>query len=128
MIKPKILIIDDDHSILEVLRFILEPEGYDVETTPDAKRLFARKDHFPNLILLDLSLLGESGGNICRKLKQNPKTKKIPVVLLSAHSPEHLKEEARSAKADAFLPKPFDIEILKAVVKKYYQPPVLPGS
>lgn len=115
-IMKKILIIDNEESILEALRFILNDAGYKVEICEDA--VISRiKRSLPDLILLDLRLSGKSGGDIARKLKKERLTRRIPVILISA-SPIN----ARSAKeygVDDYIQKPFDIDFLLRRVEKY---------
>jgi DNA-binding response OmpR family regulator len=114
----KILVIDDDPGILEVLTLILEDADYEVETIMKVdkdinKRL---KSFHPDLILLDMLLSGLDGRDIARKLKANPKYVQIPIIMLSAHP--NAKKEALTAGANYFMAKPFDIYELTALVKK----------
>ena len=109
--KKKVLIIDDDEGILEALALLLEEEGYAIKTTLrgdeslEVARLFK-----PDVILLDILLSGSDGRLICKQLKQEGSTKKIPVIMLSAH----LSAEANFSEcgAEAFLAKPFETEDL----------------
>ncbi len=115
----KVLIIDDEESILDTLQIVLEAEGFGVvlhATPPTVKQIIKIN---PNIIFLDLILKGTNGKDICIKLKGNDKAKEIPVILLSANSEQMLKEAANACGADGFLTKPFDIAVLAAVVKKY---------
>jgi CheY-like chemotaxis protein len=72
---------------------------------------------FPDVILLDVLLSGEDGREICRKLKADPQRQHIPVIMLSAHA--DASKVADTSGADDFLEKPFDVDALIAIVKKY---------
>lgn len=119
----QILVVDDDSDILDALQFVLEDAGYDVKTTENgeyAEKLVSAKE-FPKLIILDVLLSGKDGRDICRKLKFNGKTRKIPILMISAHPTA--KKTALEAGADAFISKPFDIGVLLQTVND-----VIPSS
>jgi DNA-binding response OmpR family regulator len=114
----KILLIDDDPGILEALTLILEGEGYEIETIIKVSKDINRKlkKFHPDLILLDMLLSGLDGRDIAKNLKANPKYKKIPIIMLSAHP--NAKREAMACGANYFIAKPFDMNELIALVKK----------
>lgn len=113
----KILVVDDDESIVEVVQLVLESEGYYVQTNMDGNLPPLLKAELPDLILLDMLLLGADGRDICRQLKSDPQTAHIPVILLSAHS--ETDQAANASGANDFLEKPFDVDALLAIVEKY---------
>jgi CheY-like chemotaxis protein len=119
--KQKILVIDDDESILEVLYIVLAGEGYHVETSVNILPLQKLDGERPDLILLDVLLSGEDGIEICKRLKNQQQTRDIPIILLSAHS--SASKTASNSGANAFLDKPFDIDVLVDLVKEH-----LPGE
>lgn len=105
----RILIVDDDPDILEFLRIILEEEGYEVMTSDnEAYLLQLRNSGLPHLIVLDVLLSGKDGRDIVRWLKSQQDTRKVPVLMFSAHP--SAEQTVRQAGADDFLAKPFDIE------------------
>jgi DNA-binding response OmpR family regulator len=116
----KIVVVDDDQSILEVTKMILENDGYQVESYPNGS--FIKKlaqndtDDLPSLVILDVMLSGEDGRELCKKLKRNEATKNIPVILFSAHAQDELKRDMVNVKCDYFLAKPFDIDTLSSAV------------
>lgn len=112
----KILIVDNEESILEALRFILTDAGYEVETRIEIASQKVKKIS-PDLILLDIRLSGKNGGEIARKLKGDKATKHIPIILISA-SPIKAKL-IKEYGADDYIQKPFDIDFLLKRVKKY---------
>ena len=114
-----ILVVDDDESILEVVQIVLESEGYDVQTATNSAFLqqLASQPVLPDLILLDVLLSGEDGRDISQQLKANPQLQHIPVIMLSAHS--EASKMADIGGADAFLEKPFDVDVLLDTVQQY---------
>jgi len=107
----RILILDDDPDILEVLKVALETKGYEIKTKRDSENLFKLVDDFkPDLILVDLLLMNENGGEICAQLKRNVNTKHIPVILVSGFCSIH--EMHLIYGCDGYLAKPFDLQKL----------------
>lgn len=110
----QILVVDDDPDILDALQFVLEDAGYTVKTCKDgehaeslANGISKSANSYPKLIILDVLLSGKDGREICKKLKHNPKTKHIPIVMISAHPA--VKQSVFDSGANKFIPKPFDI-------------------
>lgn len=112
--QKKILVVDDDVAILDVVRLILEGQGYSIETSETGAIFPTVTSQKPDLILLDMLLSGEDGRDIARKLKANKETRSIPIVMISAHP--SAATGSLSAGADKFLSKPFEIEELLSVV------------
>ncbi len=116
--KKKILIVDDEPDILEFLQVILEEEGYSVLTSQKAEYLEQlHNGGLPDLILLDVLLSGKDGREIVKYLKQQEETKRIPVIMFSAHPTAEL--TAREAGAEDFVAKPFEIDDLLEKVAKF---------
>ena len=112
--KKKILIIDDDPSILDILRIVFEKAGYEVIIESDGQAILDNKFETPDIILLDRFLSGIDGLDICRHLKNDLRSKHIPIIMVSA-SPD-IAITAMNAGADRFIEKPFEIvEILKCI-------------
>ncbi|HUZ59565.1 MAG TPA: response regulator, partial [Hanamia sp.] len=81
----RILVIDDDKAVLEVVETILVKEGYDVEIISDWRVVFTKiKEYKPDLVILDIFISGADGRVICKELKKSKTTLKIPVILFSA--------------------------------------------
>lgn len=113
-----ILVVDDDKDILEVLQYILEDSGYQVDTLSDGHYLFEKiKAHMPDLILLDIMLGNMDGRELCRDVKAQIETHDIPVILISAshviNAPFH-----QNGAPDDFIAKPFDIKVLLNCIEK----------
>ena len=117
MMPKKILAVDDDGDILEVIKIILEEEGYEVTTKTNGEEMItAITDLRPDLILLDVMLGGIDGRDICRAIKSHSIFKFIPVIMISAS--HNLKSFLQlPGSPNDFLPKPFDIDSLIRMVK-----------
>ncbi|MBI2601320.1 response regulator [Candidatus Daviesbacteria bacterium] len=114
----KVFIADDDSSIVEVIKIVLTEGGFDVVGETHGKNVEESiLKEMPDLVLLDVWMSGFDGREITRKLKSNPATKKIPVLLVSALS--DTRQIAKDTKADGFLEKPFDIKKLLDTVKEF---------
>ena len=130
----RILIVDDNNDILWVVEIILKRYGFDVISTLKGEEVLSKTMEFrPDLILLDVFLSGVDGIDVCNNLKADPRTKDIPVIMISAHT--NFKEIQKFCKADDFIAKPFDANELVRKIKHYIKDPVkkeansqLPGS
>lgn len=117
--QKTILVVDDEPDIVLSIAAILEDAGYAVKTVGRSDTLAQRlrEDGQPDLILLDMLLSGRHGSDIARELKQHPTTRNIPILMLSAHP--DAEQEARTAGANGFIAKPFDLDDLLAKVASY---------
>jgi len=112
----KLLLIDDDKSIREMIPFIFDKENYLVKTIGDIFNIENLIAEFqPDLIMLDIMLGALDGREICKYLKQLPATSKVPIILLSAAI---VKEETFDCGHDALITKPFDILFLEKEVER----------
>lgn len=116
----RVLLVDDDELILEILSTILDLEEFDVVTATGGNEAIARLgEHDVDVVVLDVMMPGKDGFAVCREIKADPQTKALPVVLLTARDqPEDL-DAGREAGCDAYLTKPFSplelIEILNGL-------------
>jgi two-component system alkaline phosphatase synthesis response regulator PhoP len=118
MAKEKILVVDDEEDILELLRFNLSREGYQVSCALTAeKALSLVQSEAPDLIVLDLMLPGIDGLEVARQLKNDPATKNIPIVMLTAKGEEADIVTGLELGADDYITKPFSPRILLARVR-----------
>ncbi len=114
----KILVIEDEKNILELVSFNLEREGFQVIATMDGTSgLEMAREELPDLIILDVMLPGMNGLEVCRELHQDPTTGNIPVVILSARAEELDKVLGLEMGADDYIVKPFSPRELLARVK-----------
>jgi DNA-binding response OmpR family regulator len=116
----KILAVDDDNDIVDIIKIILEEEGYEVSTLTSGKNVFNVISSLrPDLILLDVMLGGMDGREICKAIKAHSLFKSIPVVMISAsHNLQNLLKLPGSP--NDFLSKPFDIDSLISKVKAQF--------
>ena len=113
----KILIVDDEIEILSVVKLILVNSHFDVETTSHWQDIYSSIDKYkPDLILLDVSLGGADGREICIKLKNDEATGNIPIILFSANY--NLINNLKGCNANAVISKPFDAENLIAIINQ----------
>ncbi len=115
MAKPTLLIVDDEEDIRELVRLQLERERYTTLTCETGERaLELARQKQPGGIILDLMLPGIDGLEVCRKLKQDPKTQAIPIVMLTAKGEESDIITGLELGADDYVTKPFSGRILVA--------------
>ncbi len=114
---PTILVVDDDPVIQKLLSVNFEMEGYRVVTASDGLDGLERvKEESPDLVLLDVMMPRMDGFEVTRRLKSDPATKEIPVVLLSAKAQSTDLQVGLDAGADDYVTKPFDpLELLDKV-------------
>jgi DNA-binding response OmpR family regulator len=110
----KVILIEDDPGIQDAVRLILELDNHDVEIFPNGLPILENKCNMPDLFILDRHLSGDDGLDICRFLKQQDKSRQIPVLILSANA--QVRYQAKLAGADDFLEKPFQISDLRKLV------------
>lgn len=113
-----IYIVEDDKNILEIESFALKNSGYDIRGFSLAKDFYyAMEDFLPDLILLDIMLPDEDGLNILLKLRNNPTTRKLPIILVTAKTSEIDKVKGLDFGADDYMTKPFGVMELISRVK-----------
>ncbi len=115
----KILVVDDEADLLLMVSRGLEKRGYEVSDAKNGRDALAlARQLVPDLLILDIYLPFMNGDEVAREVKQDEKLKHIPVILISSVS-EGLTEKVDESGADAFLHKPFDLEELVSLVKRY---------
>jgi two-component system alkaline phosphatase synthesis response regulator PhoP len=118
MAKEKILVVDDEEDILELIRYNLVKEGYQVSTvTSGEEALNKAKQEMPDLVLLDLMLPGLDGLEVCRELKRQPSTSQIPIVMLTAKTEDIDVVTGLELGSDDYITKPFSPRVLLARIK-----------
>jgi len=119
MTKQKILIVEDDPDILELLHFNLEKAGYQTLRAEDGeKALSLAQKHTPDLVLLDLLLPGLNGLEVCRRMKRDSALQHIPIIMVTAKGEEMDRIVGLEVGADDYIVKPFSIrEIILRIQK-----------
>jgi CheY-like chemotaxis protein len=122
-IQSKILVVDDDPAIREIIRMSLEREGYTVRSASDSREAIdvLRNESLPNLMLLDIMMPGEIGWQLLKELESDPKTSQLPVIAISGLDKPTSPDEAEydSKMLYDYLVKPFSMTELLRVVKKF---------
>ncbi len=116
--EPIVLIVEDDPSQREVLAYNIEAEGYRVVTAANGEEaLLSVKDDQPDLVVLDWMLPNVSGIEVCRQLKRDAKSAKLPVIMLSARSEETDRVRGLETGADDYVVKPYSVAELLARIR-----------
>ena len=115
-----ILIVEDEEDHLEIVKLILEQHNYNLISARDGKEgVDSTLKFLPDLLILDVMLPEMNGYEVCKAIRNNPKTKAIPVIMLSIRSnPEDI-EAAYKVGANKYMTKPFNLEELVKEVKRY---------
>lgn len=125
--EPKILIVDDNKENIDLIAYFLKPQKYNLVTACDGAEALSKVEHEkPDIILLDIMLPKLDGFQVCERVKKNPATQYIPIIMITAL--KELKDKIRSLEvgADDFITKPFEnVELLTRVksllrLKKYH--------
>lgn len=123
---PKILIVDDDVTMTELLKTLLKMEGHVPTAVNDStKAIEIASSVDPDLITLDLMMPGLTGFQVCELLQQDPRLSKIPIIILSAKDDSESKLRAKNAGARDYFTKPFDADELMQKIKELTQIQIL---
>jgi len=108
MARGKLLLVEDDTSLAELLEYRFEKEGFAVRTTPDGdEALVMAQEDTPDLVVLDWMIEGTSGIEVCRRLRRNQATAAVPIVMLTAREAEDDRLRGLETGADDYVTKPF---------------------
>ena len=115
---PKVLVVEDEPAIRELLKVNLVDAGYDVRAVPDAETAQSElNEALPNLLLLDWMLPGKSGLALAKELRAAPRTRELPIIMITARTDEADKVAGLEAWVDDYVTKPFSPRELKARIK-----------
>lgn len=108
MTRPRLLLVEDDPSLVEMLAYRFETAGYRVRSTPDGdEALLLAREEVPDLVVLDWMIEGTSGIEVCRRLRRGPDTARVPIIMLTARGAEDDKVRGLETGADDYVSKPF---------------------
>ena len=129
--KSRLLLVEDDPGLVELLRWHLEREAFDVAHTPDGEEaLMLAKESPPDVILLDWMIEGVSGIEVCRRLRRTPGTAAVPIIMITGRDEESDRIQGLDTGADDYVTKPFSprelIARISAVLRRAR--PVLPSE
>ncbi|HEY0324508.1 MAG TPA: phosphate regulon transcriptional regulator PhoB [Allosphingosinicella sp.] len=106
--KGRVLLVEDDRALVELLTYHLEREEFAVETTPDGEEaLMMVRERVPDLVLLDWMVEGISGIEVCRRLRRLPEAANVPIIMLTARGEETDRIRGLETGADDYVTKPF---------------------
>jgi len=114
----KILLIEDDPHALEMLRFRFKKAGYQVVEALDGDEGLLKAMHQPDLIFMDVRIPKIDGWELCKILRNEPRTRQIPIVMLTGCSQPVQEAYGKACGADAYLTKPWDSKELMAVTRR----------
>jgi DNA-binding response OmpR family regulator len=118
MSRATVLVIDDEKDLLELVRYNLEKEHLEVICASDGQSgLEIGLQHKPDLVLLDLMMPGMSGLEVCKQLRADPRTSRVPIIMLTAKAAETDKIVGLEMGADDYVTKPFSVRELLARVR-----------
>ncbi len=116
----KILVVDDELYIRNILDFALESEGFTVITAADGEQALQKAlTTSPDLIVLDVMMPKLDGFEVCRAVKAKEETKDIPVILLTARDKETDRKRGEEVKCDCYLTKPFSPSQLAEIIRSF---------
>ena len=108
MAAPRLLVVEDDPALAELVEFRFRAEGYDVTATPDGdEALLLASEEVPDLVILDWMIEGTSGIEVSRRLRRNKATAHVPIIMLTARGSEDDRIRGLETGADDYLGKPF---------------------
>lgn len=117
---PRVLVVDDEETILELIAYNLQKEGFQVETATDGREALEKAArHPPDLLVLDWMLPEVDGLEVCRLLRGDPKTMGLPVIMLTARGEEVDKVLGLELGANDYMTKPFSMRELLARIKAH---------
>ena len=116
--RPKVLIAEDEETIVESLSFLMEKEGYDVSVATDGQMAIAMivRD-LPDMVLLDVMMPGCDGFDVVRAVRENPQTRPVPIMMLTAKTREVDRRKGLELGVGDFVTKPFSTRDVVSRVK-----------
>ncbi|HUJ26552.1 MAG TPA: response regulator [Myxococcales bacterium] len=117
--RARVLVVDDDPEIVTFLATLLELEGIESQVATSAAAALSMLDRaVPNLVLLDIAMPDRDGLDLCREMKNDPRTRDVPVFVVSARPGKDVVERALAAGAEQFIRKPFENTELIARIRE----------
>jgi DNA-binding response OmpR family regulator len=117
--SKKVLVCDDEPYIVESVSYVVRKAGFEVDVAEDGEEALAKAQEMkPDLIFLDIMMPKLSGHEVCHRLKDDPKTKDIYIVMLTARGQEEDEKRALDMGADEFMTKPFSPRKMRAKLQE----------
>jgi CheY-like chemotaxis protein len=119
MMSIRVLVVDDEEDTLNLLSLILQISGYDPLTTLNSVEAIAlAESNKPQVVLLDIMMPKLDGFTLCKMMRENPVTKELPIIFVTAYSALDLEDRRREAGADLILPKPIGMDSLISTISE----------
>ncbi|MEQ8572853.1 MAG: response regulator transcription factor, partial [Fulvivirga sp.] len=120
--EQKVLVVDDEEAILELLKYNLEKQGYSVKTAPDGvKGVEIAKKFLPDVVLLDIMMPKQDGVETCRQLREIPEMANAFIIFLTARSEEYSEVAAFDVGADDYITKPIKPRALMSRISAFFR-------
>jgi len=117
--RPRILIVDDDPVILRLLQINFRLEGYEVDSASRGDEALRRaREAVPDVVVLDIMMPGVDGFDVLRQLKEDPASRDVPVILLSARAQDEDRRRGYALGVEEYVTKPFDPAHLVEIVRR----------
>jgi len=131
--RAKILLVEDDASLVELVTYNLEKEGFDVVRTGDGEEaLTLAEEEKPDLVILDWMIANLSGIEVCRRLRRAPATANLPIVMLTSRGDEAYRIRGLETGADDYMTKPFSprelVARVRAILRRVSATPLPPNA
>jgi DNA-binding response OmpR family regulator len=119
--KPRVLVVDDESDFIQLLKYNLENQGFDILTASDGvQALNAARRELPDVVLVDLMLPDIDGFSVCEILRSQPSTAKVPIIVVSALDGEYVRSRGIQAGVACCFKKPVDMKALGESIRSSY--------
>ena len=120
--KPRVLVVDDESDFIQLLKYNLENQGFDILTATDGvQALNAARRELPDVVLMDLMLPDLDGFSVCEILHSQPSTAKIPIIVVSALDGEYVRSRGIQTGVACCFKKPVDMKVLGETIRSNYE-------
>lgn len=120
--KPRVLVVDDESDFIQLLKYNLENQGFDILTASDGvAALNAARRELPDVVLIDLMLPDIDGFSVCEILRSQPSTSKVPIIVVSALDGDYVRTRGVQAGVACCFKKPVDMKVLGESIRSNYE-------
>jgi two-component system alkaline phosphatase synthesis response regulator PhoP len=120
--KPRVLVVDDESDFIQLLKYNLENQGFEILTAGDGvQALNAARRELPDVVLIDLMLPDIDGFSVCEILRSQPSTSKVPIIVVSALDGEYVRNRGVQAGVACCFKKPMDMKVLGESIRSNYE-------
>ena len=120
--KPRVLVVDDELDFVQLMKYNLEREGFDILTAANGvEALHAARRELPDIVLMDLMLPDIDGFSVCEILRSQPSTAKVPIIVVSALDGDYVRSRGLRTGVACCFKKPVDMKILGNSIRSNYE-------